>query len=427
MKTIFLGAALLLCLSTAFAAEDPSAYVVTLARFDLKMASGEWVEVVDPDRPVDLVREEAAVAFFNSGQIPEGRYVNFRLWILNGIRIALPPGVRQDGPIRVRLDCLETGANVLAIEKMDSFVRPLPKEELEIFFAGPTGPNPEFIRIERAQDLVPELSVVKGTFLRVSLRPDLRGLVRRSDKGVTYVLPPLRLEDIEVTAGEATPVVRPEELRFSFVNDNQTTTFQPDNRKEPPMALTPSTMISLGTKAPDFDLPDVVTGRRVTLQQFEGKKALLVMFICQHCPYVQHVERQLAAIGRDFGGAGLGIVAISANDIQAYPDDRPERLREMSEKLQFVFPLCYDESQEAAKRYSASCTPDFFLFDENRRLVYRGQLDDSRPGNDKPVTGRDLREAISAALEGRPISEQQKPSMGCGIKWRPGNEPAYAR
>jgi peroxiredoxin len=194
------------------------------------------------------------------------------------------------------------------------------------------------------------------------------------------------------------------------------------------MAATQSTMLlELGAPAPDFHLPDVVTGKTISLETFAGKKALVVMFICRHCPYVVHVKEELARLGRDYAGKSVGIVAISANDAEAYPADAPESLKEMALELGFNFPFCYDESQETAKAYAAACTPDFYVFDENRRLVYRGQLDDSRPGNGIPVTGRDLRTAIDAVLEGRPVPSRQKPSLGCNIKWKPGNEPDYWR
>jgi peroxiredoxin len=186
-------------------------------------------------------------------------------------------------------------------------------------------------------------------------------------------------------------------------------------------------MLSLGTKAPAFSLPDVVTGNTVTLDSFAGKKALLVMFICRHCPYVKHVEQELARLGRDYADREIGIVAVSSNDVSGYPDDSPDKLKQMAESLGFTFPFCYDESQEAAKAYTAACTPDLFLFDADRKLAYRGQLDGSRPGNDLPVTGKDLRAAIDAVLAGKPVSEDQKPSIGCNIKWKPGNEPGYAR
>ena len=198
-------------------------------------------------------------------------------------------------------------------------------------------------------------------------------------------------------------------------------------RRNSLMALTPSTMLPLGTKAPAFSLPDVVSGRTITLETFKDRKALLVMFICRHCPYVQHVKEELARLGRDYGAKDVGIVAIGSNDVANYPDDSPENLKAMAQELGFTFPFCYDETQEVALAYSAACTPDFFLFDRERQLVYRGQLDDSRPGNGKPLTGRDLRAALDAVLAGRSVSPNQKPSIGCNIKWRKGREPAYAR
>ena len=191
------------------------------------------------------------------------------------------------------------------------------------------------------------------------------------------------------------------------------------------MARTASTMLALGTQAPDFQLPDVVSGQTISLATFAGKQALLVMFICQHCPFVKHIQDQLAQLGQDYASQNLGIVAISANDAEKYPDDGPDSLKAMAQTLGFTFPLCYDETQATAKAYTAACTPDFFLFDANRQLIYRGQLDDSRPGNDKPVTGQDLRAAIDAALANQPINPNQMPSIGCNIKWKPGNEPAY--
>jgi peroxiredoxin len=193
------------------------------------------------------------------------------------------------------------------------------------------------------------------------------------------------------------------------------------------MPLTSSTMLPLGTKAPPFALKDVVSGQKVTLEAFAGKKALLVMFICSHCPYVKHVQNELARLGSDYREKNVGIVAISANDPVIQPEDAPDSLKAMAERLDFTFPYCFDETQEVAKAYTAACTPDIFLFNEDRKLVYRGQLDESRPGNDKPNDGRDLRAALDAALTGRPVASDQKPSLGCNIKWRPGNEPDYAR
>ena len=188
-----------------------------------------------------------------------------------------------------------------------------------------------------------------------------------------------------------------------------------------------STMLSLGTKAPEFSLPDVVSGDLVSLDTFKDKKALLVMFICRHCPYVKHVKHEIAKIGKDYKDIDIGIVAISANDISVYPEDRPQSLAEMAQELEFNFPYLYDEGQEAAKAYTAACTPDFFLFDNERKLVYRGQMDSSRPGNDERVTGEDLRVAIDEVLSDREVSKDQNPSMGCSIKWKEGNEPDYSK
>ena len=191
------------------------------------------------------------------------------------------------------------------------------------------------------------------------------------------------------------------------------------------MALTASTMLSLGTQAPDFHLPDVVSGQMISLSTFAQKKALLVMFICRHCPFVKHIKEELAQLGKDYINKGLGIVAISTNDAKNYPDDAPELLKAMAIELDFKFPFCYDESQETAKAYTAACTPDFFLFNGNQQLVYRGQMDESRPSNGKPVTGADLRAAIDAVLTDKPVAGEQKPSIGCNIKWKPANEPTY--
>lgn len=186
------------------------------------------------------------------------------------------------------------------------------------------------------------------------------------------------------------------------------------------MALTESTMVELGAPLPSFSLPDVVTGRFVSPDDYRDRKGLLVMFICRHCPYVKHVERELARLARDYSDKPLGIIAISSNDAANYPEDAPESLKEQALQLGFPFPYCYDESQEVARAFDAACTPDFFLYDEQRRLVYRGQLDDSRPGNGQPVTGRDLRAAIDAVLAGGPVSPEQRPSAGCNIKWKTG-------
>ena len=184
------------------------------------------------------------------------------------------------------------------------------------------------------------------------------------------------------------------------------------------MARTPSTMIPLGTEAPAFSLPDAVSGNTITLEHFADREALLVMFICNHCPFVLHVQDELVRLGRDYEQSALGIVAISANDPQQYPEDAPEKMKERAEAVGYRFPSLFDESQKVAKAYSAACTPDFFLFNRDRKLVYRGQLDDSRPGNEIPVTGSDLRAAIEAVLTGQEVSSDQKPSIGCNIKWR---------
>lgn len=184
------------------------------------------------------------------------------------------------------------------------------------------------------------------------------------------------------------------------------------------MAATESTMLALGTAAPAFELPDVVSGRTVNLDTLAGKSGLLVMFLCPHCPYVKHIQQSLAALARDYA-ANLSIVAISSNDVAQYPEDGPEGLRLQAATCGFDFPYCYDETQQVAKAYQAACTPDFFLFDGRRRLAYRGQFDDSRPKNDLPITGRDLRAAIDDVLAGRPVAAPQRPSVGCNIKWKP--------
>ena len=186
-------------------------------------------------------------------------------------------------------------------------------------------------------------------------------------------------------------------------------------------------MLDLGTAASDFSLPDVVSGRTISLATFEADPVLLVMFICRHCPYVKHVQQELARLGADCHQRGVGIVAISSNDASTHPEDAPASLKDMAVSLGFNFPVCHDERQDVAKAYTAACTPDFFVFDRERRLVYRGQLDDSRPGSDKPVTGADLRAALDAALASAPISPTQYPSLGCNIKWKAGNAPAYFR
>jgi len=183
------------------------------------------------------------------------------------------------------------------------------------------------------------------------------------------------------------------------------------------MALTESTMLELGTTAPDFALTDVVTGKTVRRDDFWGQKGLLVMFICTHCPYVKHIEKGLAQLGSDYAGK-LGIVAISSNDAQNYPDDSPEGLKKQAQRLGFEFPYLYDESQAVARAYDAACTPDIYLFDKNLKLAYRGQFDGARPGNNVPVTGQDLRAALDAVLRDEKPAADQKASIGCNIKWK---------
>jgi peroxiredoxin len=190
------------------------------------------------------------------------------------------------------------------------------------------------------------------------------------------------------------------------------------------MVRTNSMMMALGTKAPPFTLVNV-DGRTVSLADYEEKPVLLVMFICNHCPYVKHIAPYLSLLGRDYLFKGVGIVAINSNDASAYPADSPEQMVHESEERGYYFPYLYDETQEVAKAYQAACTPDFYVFDRHQKLVYRGQLDSSRPGNDIPVTGEDLRAALDAVLAGKPVPEPQKPSMGCNIKWKAGNEPDY--
>jgi peroxiredoxin len=191
------------------------------------------------------------------------------------------------------------------------------------------------------------------------------------------------------------------------------------------MALTPSTMLPLGTPAPAFRLPDT-TGKPVALDDFKAAPALVVIFMCNHCPYVKHLRDGLAQFARDYLPRGVGIVGINANDVQNYPADSPAKMAEEAAAAGYLFPYLFDEAQTVAKAYHAACTPDFYLFDRNQRLVYRGQFDDSRPGNGLPVTGRDLRQALDTVLAGKAVSPNQQPSIGCNIKWKPGQEPDYA-
>jgi peroxiredoxin len=190
------------------------------------------------------------------------------------------------------------------------------------------------------------------------------------------------------------------------------------------MALTPSTMLPLGTPAPDFRLPDT-EGRLVSLDDFAGSPALLVAFICNHCPYVKHICHELARLGKTYQQKGVGIVGISSNDVTTHPDDSPKLMAKEKTEVGYTFPYLYDETQEVARAYLAACTPDFYVFDRDRKLVYRGQLDSSRPGNAIPVTGEDLRSAMDSVLAGKPVGGDQRPSIGCNIKWKRGNEPGY--
>ena len=193
------------------------------------------------------------------------------------------------------------------------------------------------------------------------------------------------------------------------------------------MAQTASTMLPLGTLAPDFHLPEPLTGKTVSLDDFQNAPALLVMVICNHCPFVKHIRQELIQFAHDYRAKGVAIVAINANDVANYPNDSPEKMAEEAKSFGYPFPYLYDESQAVAKAYHAACTPDFFLFDANRKLSYRGQFDGSRPGNEVAVTGNDLRIAVDAVLAGQPTPSEQRPSIGCNIKWKVGNEPGYYR
>ncbi|MFH1719620.1 MAG: thioredoxin family protein [Planctomycetota bacterium] len=192
------------------------------------------------------------------------------------------------------------------------------------------------------------------------------------------------------------------------------------------MSLTASQMLELGTLAPEFNLPDTA-GKKVSLDDFKDAPALVVVFMCNHCPFVKHILDRMVELVKEYQAKGVAVVAINSNDAGGYPEDRPEMMAKAAKKYGFTFPYLYDETQEVAKAYRAACTPDFFLFDGGRKLVYRGQLDDSRPGNGIPVTGADLTPAVDAVLAGRPVAREQKPSMGCNIKWKRGNEPDYLK
>jgi peroxiredoxin len=190
------------------------------------------------------------------------------------------------------------------------------------------------------------------------------------------------------------------------------------------MALTQSTMLPLGTKAPDFSLSDP-DGNVVSLQDFKGAPALLVMFLCNHCPYVKHVALTIARLASDYQKRGVAVVAINSNDVQRYPADRPALMKEEAKRVGYTFPYVFDETQQVAKAYHAACTPDFYIFDEGQKLLYRGRLDGSMPGNKVPTTGDELKAALEAALAGQAAPAEQRNSMGCNIKWKPGNEPDY--
>lgn len=192
------------------------------------------------------------------------------------------------------------------------------------------------------------------------------------------------------------------------------------------MALTPSTMLPLGTQAPSFSLTNV-DGRIVSLEDFRDAPAMLVVFLCNHCPFVKHVASGLASLAREYQRRGVAVVGINSNDAASYPADSPEQMVHEAEQREYTFPYLYDEDQSVAKAYRAACTPDFFVFDKERKLVYRGQMDSSRPDNGIPVTGEDLRAALEAVLAGKPVSSAQRPSIGCNIKWKAGGEPDYFR
>ena len=184
------------------------------------------------------------------------------------------------------------------------------------------------------------------------------------------------------------------------------------------MARTPSTMVALRTTASDFNLPDTVSGKQISLNGINGDVATVIMFICNHCPFVKHVNTELVRLANDYKNKGIGFVAISSNDVINHPDDAPGLMTQVGKQLKYPFPYLYDESQETAKAYDAACTPDFFIYDKDLRLVYRGQLDDSRPGNEIPVTGKDIRQALDCLINNEPVLQEQRPSIGCNIKWK---------
>lgn len=184
------------------------------------------------------------------------------------------------------------------------------------------------------------------------------------------------------------------------------------------MARTPSGMVALGIKAPAFTLPDTVTGKQISVAAIKGGVATVVMFICNHCPFVKHINAELVKLANDYKNKKIGFVAISANDAVNYPDDAPDKMKVTALLLHYPFPYLYDETQQVAKAYGAACTPDFFIYNKNLELVYRGQLDDSRPGNEIPVTGKDIRYALDCLITNKPVPEEQRPSIGCNIKWK---------
>ena len=184
------------------------------------------------------------------------------------------------------------------------------------------------------------------------------------------------------------------------------------------MARTPSGMVPLGTKAPYFSLPDTITDKQISLEAIKGGVATVVMFICNHCPFVKHVNAELVKLANDYKDRGVGLIAISANDAVSHPEDAPDKMKEMAQQLDYPFPYCYDETQEVAKAYGAACTPDFFIYNKDLELVYRGQLDDSRPGNEMAVNGRDMRRALDCLINNKVLAAEQRPSVGCNIKWK---------
>jgi thiol-disulfide isomerase/thioredoxin len=184
------------------------------------------------------------------------------------------------------------------------------------------------------------------------------------------------------------------------------------------MARTPSTMVTLGTIAPEFLLPDAVSGKQLSLDNIKGETATMIMFICNHCPFVKHINAELVKLAKDYKSKGIGFVAVNSNDVINHPNDSPELMTQVAKELKYPFPYLYDESQETAKAFDAACTPDFFIYDKDLRLVYRGQLDDSRPGNEIPVTGKDIRHALNCLVNNEPVSQEQRPSIGCNIKWK---------